>query len=431
MGSFWNLLQTNQNYRYTWLGQIVSEIGDHFNSIAVLSLTLHVTGSGAAVGGVMIARTLCAIVAAPVAGVVLDRLDRKKVMIASDLMRAVVASLFVLIMTHDQHWLLYVLSGLLMFASPFFTSGRSAILPRITDPDELHTANALTQTTQWLTLSIGTMLGGVSTVQFGYTWAFIVNAMSFVFSAFAIWKLKSATGHFRAARTAPARTTAQGQQFWQEFNESIRYMRMTPLVLAIGLAGVGWATGGGAAQILFTLFGEVVFDRGAAGIGLIWGFAGIGLVLGGLLGHWLGNRLSFEGYKHAIWIGFLIHGVSYVLFSIGGLVNALVFITLSRIAMGCNNVLNRSMLLTHVPDQYRGRVFTTIDAMMNATMMASLAVAGVATTKYDPRAIGVVAGILSSTTAFFWLWAQLAGWLKEPLPEGSGEITKAEPIVPA
>ncbi len=431
MVSFWNLLRDNRNYRYMWLGQIVSEVGDHFNSIAVLSLALHVTGTGAAVGGVMIARTLSAIIAAPIAGVALDRLDRKQLMIASDLMRAVIAGLFILVLTHREQWLLYLLSGLLMFASPFFTSGRSAILPRITDPDELHTANALTQTTQWLTLSIGTMLGGVSTMQFGYEWAFVANAMSFLFSAFAIWKLRSATGHFRAARTASERNTARGQQFWDEFNESLSYLRKTPLVLAIGMAGVGWATGGGAAQILFTLFGEVVFNRGAAGIGLIWGFAGIGLVIGGLLGHRIGKRLTFEMYKHAVWIGFLIHGGSYVLFSIGNLWNAIFFITLSRVAMGCNNVLNRTMLLTHVPDQYRGRVFTTIDAMSNGTMMASLAVASVATLHYDPRSIGIVAGFLSASTAFFWLWAQLAGYLKEPHREEEGELTKADPIVSA
>lgn len=431
MVSFWNLLRDNRNYRYTWLGQIVSEVGDHFNSIAVLSLALHVTGTGASVGGVMIARTLSAIVAAPIAGVALDRMDRKKVMLASDLVRAVVAASFVLVLIHRQQWLLYLLSGLLMFSSPFFTSGRSAILPAITDPDELHTANALTQTTQWLTLSVGTMLGGISTMQFGYRWAFVANTMSFLFSAFAIWKLKSPTGDFRAARERESQQEASREQFWAEYNDSLRYLRKTPLILAIGLAGVGWATGGGAAQILFTLFGEVVFNRGAAGIGLIWGFAGIGLVLGGLFGHWIGKRMSFEMYKNAVWIGFLIHGGSYVLFSIGNLWNALFFITLSRAAMGCNNVLNRTMLLTHVPDRYRGRVFTTIDAMSNGTMMASLAVASVATLHYDPRTIGVVAGILSTSTALFWLWAQLTGRLKEPKREETGEITQADNIVPA
>jgi MFS family permease len=414
-----------------WMGQVVSEVGDHFNSIAVLSLALHMTGTGAAVGGVMIARTLSAIAAAPVAGIALDRLDRKTVMLASDLLRAVVAVAFTLITLYRQEWLMYVLSAALMFASPFFTSGRNSILPRITDPDELHTANALTQTTQWLTLSVGTMLGGVSAMQFGYEWAFLVNAASFLFSAAAIWQLRSPSGDFRASRSEIRNHERQKANFWLEYNESLRYMRQTPLVLAIALAGVGWATGGGAAQILFTLFGEVVFNRGAAGVGLIWGFAGIGLVVGGLLGHWMGGRMTYQTYLHVIWIGFLVHGVAYVLFSIGNLFSAVFFIALSRAAMGSNNVLNRTMLLKHVPDRLRGRVYTTVQAMLDATMMASLAVASAATLHYPIRTIGVVAGVLSTSTAVFWAWATFARKLPEPQLELAPVDEQASSVTPA
>jgi len=76
-------------------------------------------------------------------------------MIASDLVRAAVAMLFILTVKEHSPWLLYLLSGLLMFASPYFTSGRAAILPSITTPKELHTANSLTQTTQWTTITLG------------------------------------------------------------------------------------------------------------------------------------------------------------------------------------------------------------------------------------------------------------------------------------
>ena len=144
MAGFVSLLANNRNYRNSWIGQIVSEVGDHFNSIAVLSLALHLTGSGATVGAAMISRVLPAILAGPVAGVVLDRMDRRKVMIASDLFRAVIALAHILLLTYREEWLLYLLSGLLMFASPFFNSGRSAILPRIASPEELHAANTLT-----------------------------------------------------------------------------------------------------------------------------------------------------------------------------------------------------------------------------------------------------------------------------------------------
>ena len=91
MLSFRELLQSNRNYRYTWMGQVVSEIGDHFNNVAVFSLALANTGSGMVVTGIMLSRAVPVILAGPMAGVVLDRLDRKRTMIASDVVRAVVA----------------------------------------------------------------------------------------------------------------------------------------------------------------------------------------------------------------------------------------------------------------------------------------------------------------------------------------------------
>ena len=398
------------------MGQVVSEVGDHFNSVAVFSLALHLTGSGLAVGGVMMARMVPAIVAGPISGVVLDRFDRRKIMIASDLARSAIALAFILILRYRQQWLLYALSGALMFASPFFTSGRSSVLPRITSPEELHTANALTQTTAWLTLSIGTLLGGMSIMQFGYEWAFVLNAVSFGFSAWAIWKLRSREGHFRADRAHTTQYSAGG--FWKDFGESVAYMRATPLILAIGLAYVGWASGGGAAQILFTLYGEVVFKKGPAGIGIIWSTAGFGLVAGGILAHRLGSRLSFRGYKNAIGAGYFLHGAAYVLYAVMPTIwLASLCVGLSRVAMGSNNVLNRTMLLTHVPDRFRGRIFSTTEMMLNATMLISVALASVATDHLPIRTIGVIAGCLSASTAVFWLWADLAGKLREPPSE--------------
>src|SRR5271169_4843870 len=142
MREFLELLRNNHNYRYTWMGQVVSEIGDNFNNIAVFALAMALTHSGLVVTGIMLARAIPAMTVGPLAGVLLDRFDRKRIMIASDLMRAVVALGFILTLTHRHIWVLYVFSALLMVASPFFTAGRSAILPTIANSDELHTANS-------------------------------------------------------------------------------------------------------------------------------------------------------------------------------------------------------------------------------------------------------------------------------------------------
>ena len=166
MAGFGALLKNNTNYRSTWMGQVVSEVGDHFNTIAVFSLILQQTNSGLAVSGVMLARAIPMLLAGPLAGVSLDRFDRRQIMIASDLVRGVIAMLFVLGIPAGRSWLIYLLSALLMAASPFFTSGRASILPSITTKDELHTANSMTQLTQWTTTAMGSFLGGASAAAF-------------------------------------------------------------------------------------------------------------------------------------------------------------------------------------------------------------------------------------------------------------------------
>jgi MFS family permease len=414
--SFLTLLRTNRNYRFTWSGQVVSEIGDNFNNIAVFSLALANTGSGLVVAGILLSRGFLVLPAGPVAGVLLDRLDRKKIMIASDLVRAAIAILFLLAIPQGRTWLLFLLSGLLMFASPFFTSGRAAILPSIATKDELHTANSLTQLTQWTTVTVGSFLGGATVGGFGYRIAFLFNAFSFLFSAACISRLHIDQG-FRAERSVLAEDKVARP--WHEYIEGLRYMRSSPLILGIGLVAVGWATGGGAAQILFSLFGEQVFHRGAAGIGVVWGCAGIGLICGALFANRIGRKIGFESYKRVISVCYVIHGGSYILFSQARSFGwALIWIGMSRAAVAVSSVLNTSQLLRHVPNEYRGRVFSTMETWDWATRIISMGVAGFFADHVSPRSIGAWSGALSSTTAIFWGWANWAGRLPEPAVSG-------------
>jgi MFS family permease len=457
LAGFVTLLRENRDFRYTWASQVVSEVGDHFNNIAVFSLALETTRSGLVVSGVMLARAVPAVLAGPLAGVVLDRLDRRAVMIASDLVRAVVAVGFIATVGEPRPWLLYVLSALLMFASPFFTSGRASILPSITTPAQLHTANSITQTTGWTTLTLGTVAAGFSAASLGYEAAFVINALSFVGSAWAIGKVRvprpaaasrglqrheghegPREGHEGSSHglddadvegpEAGSEVPAAGHVLrgWADYVDGLRYMRREPLLLAIALLGVGWASGGGAAQILFSLFGELVFNRGPAGIGIIWGSAGFGLIVGAMVAHRIGPRLGFTAYKRSIAVCYLIHGGAYVLFSQAARFEvALVWIALSRAAVAVSSVLNWSLLLRHVAHDYRGRVFATNESLVWSTMMLSMLGAGIASQSVEPRVIGAVSGVLSSCTALYWIWADRVGLLKAPR-ETSPSITEAQ-----
>ena len=409
MTSLWDLLRRNPNYRYTWMAQVVSEVGDYFNNIAVFALVMEHSGSGVVVTGVMLARAIPAVLAGPVAGVLLDRLDRKQIMVASDLIRAVIALGFVFTVHQPRPWLLYALSAALMFASPFFTAGRAAILPTIATVDELHAANSLTQTTQWATLTAGTLLAGYSAAFLGYRNAFIINALSFVFSAIAIWQIRM-PGGFRAPRKHTAHMRA-----WHEYREGLAYMWSVPLMVGMAMISVGWSMGGGAAQILFALFGEQIFHRGAGGIGSLWGFAGIGLLIGGAIGHFAGRRVSFAAYKRTVTLSYLLHGAAYMLFSQAqNYPAALIFMMFSRIGMAVTTVLNNAQLLRHTPDEFRGRVFSTMESIRWSVMIVSMAAAGIASQYVSPRTIGLVAGALGSVTAVGWAWMDWSGRLPEP-----------------
>jgi MFS family permease len=416
MSGFSQLLRRNRNYRYSWLGQIVSEVGDHFNNVAVLSLAIEETHSGRVIAALMLSRAIPAVLAGPLAGIVLDRFDRQRIMITSDLVRGFIALGFIAVIAYRQTTLLYILSALLMIASPFFTSGRSAILPAIATSDELHTANSLTQTTGWMNLTVGAFLGGTVAAKFGYQAAFIFNSLSFFFSAFCIARLRSPLGSFRALHATDEREgSTRRKRPWHEYREGLAYMTASPLILGIALIAVGWASGGGAAQVLFTLFSELVFKRGAEGLGQLWGTAGVGLLIGGAIGNRLGKSIGFEAYKRTVFFCYLLHGGAYVVFSqMTHWGWALFFMGMSRAAVAVSSVLNWSNLLRHVEDRYRGRVFSTIETLNWSTMMLSMLGAGTASQHYSIRAIGAASGILSSSTAIFWGWANWTGRLPEP-----------------
>ena len=407
------LLRNNRKFRYAWISQFLSECADNFNLIAVFSLALKFTGSGMVVGNLMLARAIPMILAGPLAGIALDRWPRKRVLMSSNLARAVVALGFIAAIAEERTWLLYPLSSALMFAAPFFTSGRTAILPSITDEDELHTANSLTQLTSFGAVTIGMLVGGFAVSTLGFTTAFVLNALLLAASAWLIARIRiPKEDQPPVPKTLNETDVARP---WRDYREGLRYLAATPLMLGIALVHVGWATGGGMAQVLFALFANQVFGKGPAGIGLLWSAAGMGLLAGGVLTHLFGRQISFSKYKKTIIFCHLLHGVSYMLFSqTEHFWAALLFVGFSRVGLAASQILNQTQLLIHVSDAYRGRVFSTIETMTWAMVMISVTIAGVASESIDPRIIGLCAGFVSSLTAVGWWLANRMGRLPEP-----------------
>ena len=154
------LLRTNTSYRNLWLGQVVSLLGDWFNLVATATLVQQLTGSSAQVGLLFALRMLAPFVVSPFAGVVADRFDRRRVLIASDLLRAAVVLGFLFVDEADEVWLLYALTFAQLGLSGFFFPTHRAILPDVVARRDLGTANALGAATWSTMLAFGAAAGG-------------------------------------------------------------------------------------------------------------------------------------------------------------------------------------------------------------------------------------------------------------------------------
>lgn len=401
-----DLLKKNRNLRSLWSGQIVSELGDWFNNIAVLALAMHLTGSGLVVTAVLLSRTVPTVVFGPLAGVFADRFKRRTLLLSADYIRAVLALGFLVVTSRDRMWLAYLCGALLTAVSIFFATAKNAAIPELCSSKELMASNALTGSTTAIMQMLGGALGGFAVQGFGYRAAFLLNALSFLVSAGLIYCIRFP----EAAQAAREPSDRRPALFVQDFLEGMAFVRSHPVVLGLLLIGVGWATGGGAAQILFSLFAIDVYHAGESGIGLLYSGAGLGIVIGATLANWHFRNQSFAVTKWVIGISMVLTGVFYSIFSFtNSLWTGVFWIVLSRVVMGINHIIGTTLLMNIVPSHFRGRTFSTKETVVIFTMVVSMLLAGVGQHYAGPHTIALVAGLLTFLTGVIWLAANLAG----------------------
>jgi len=347
------LVRTNPNFRFLWIGDIISLLGDWFNTIAIYNLITELTGSPLALGAVFITKMLPWALASPVAGVIVDRVNRRRLMIGSDLLRAIVVLGFLAVDEPGDVWLLYVLTALQTTLGSVFQPARSASLPNITSPRELLTANALMSATWSTMLAMGAALGGFATEFIGTTGVFLADSATYVLSALFLYRVRipQQTEPVEPGPVirAAARKTAEG---W-------RHMRQRGDIGRIALSKFTWSVAGGGLVYMLALLGEAIAPTAQAiGIGILYSARGLGTGIGPIIArrvfrdkpNWprvLGCAVMFSGLCYFA-VGFAEWG-----YAVAGL------IILAHAASGANWVLSSVLLQERTADWYRGRVFAT------------------------------------------------------------------------
>ena len=421
-----SVLRTNRNFRLLYFGQAISQLGDWFNSVAVFALLLDLTGSATAVAWMMIVQFLPMAIVGPVAGVVVDRVDRRRVMIAADLFRGVLILGLLLVHRREQVWIAYVVTAVCVSAQAFFEPARTATIPNITSADELMPANALSSATWSAMLALGASIGGLVTALSGRNVAFVLNAASFFASAVLISRTRydSAPQPGRRVAGFAAMTGVP------DLLEGLRYVRGRSHVAALMFVKAGWGLAGGV-LLLLTIFGQRIFPVGATsagGIGVLYGARGIGAGLGPIALRWiLGQKPAT--LRRTIGPAYFIVGGFYVLLAGAPTLPIAAFCVMcAHFGGSILWVFSTVLLQMEVPDRFRGRVFAAELALVTLTSSISSYVTAYALDRagWSPRTLAFSLGVMFCVPGLLWL-AMLSRWrlsgapLERPETTTSGE----------
>ena len=401
------LLRNNRSFRQLWLGQVVSQMGDWFDTIALYTIILNLTGSGRDIGLLLVARFVPSFLFGPLSGVIADRFSRQKIMIVTDALRAVVVLGFLFVRSADQLWLVYVLTVLQLALSTFFEPAKTAAIPSIVSDRELVPANAISSVTWSVMLTLGAAIGGVITGWFGTDVAFVLDAATYLLSAVLIASIRVPKRKKKRPREKLSLGRALGIT---ETIEGIKYVKDRPNVLALLLVKPAWGLGGGILTLL-AVFGERVFPVGnspATGIGVLFAARGIGTAIGPIVA----RRMAGEGQRRmqaSIGISFLIAGLFYILFgSSTSFVFALIVLGIAHCGGSILWVFSTVMLQRAVVDSFRGRVFAAELAFMTLTMAASNYTTGELLDRFNisPRLVTIGIGLFFVVPGVAWFATQ-------------------------
>src|SRR5258706_7142134 len=426
------LLRSNRDFRNLFIGQLVSQTGDWFNSVALFTLLLNLTGSGEAVGYILIIKLLPSFFAGPLAGVVADRFNRKTIMIVADIVRGFLVLGFLLVQRPEQVWLVYAIAALEVVVSTFFDPAKSAAIPNIVSREELIPANALSAASWSVTLALGAALGGVVTDAFGRNTAFVIDSVSFFVSAAFIWAIRArltAAKPQRAGHLSVADATGI-----TDFIEGARYLRSNPRVMALLLVKTGWGMGGGV-LLLLTIYGKQIFPLGrdgAASIGLLYAARGLGALVGPMIAGVITSG-SPRTMRKAISVAFFVSAAFYLCFAHSPVLAVALLCVLGAHSGGSIQwVFSTTLLQMTVPDRFLGRVFALEMALLTLTMSVSTYVTGLGVDYpgLGARRMATVLGLAFAAPGVAWLMLQR--WLDRG--EGAGResaLLEAEPATEA
>jgi len=378
-------LWQNRDFLTVWGGQSISMFGTRVSYIAWIWWVLDKTDSPAAVAAIGIAAALPSLLLGPIAGAIVDRLDRRKVLIGMNVINAAIfgSAAFLMFAGVLQVWHVYVFTAVSATALAFHRPSLQSSIPNLVGEEQLTRANSLYQISRGISGFAGLLLGGILVGLIGVTPTLVVDAATFLLAAISLLLV-----------AFPSPRTSQGESWKTILQDTVSGFRflfsrknLFYLILLLGLINFLLAPIG----VLFSIMSKDVFDAGPEGLGMLNAAVSAGLLLGGLF------VASLKRYRrHGLGIILALLAIGVLLTSFGASKN--LYVSLGILAVlgtfvAIVNVFESVVYQTHVPNELQGRVFAAQFAVCDGLQPVSLAVIGGLLALVSAQAVLIASGI--------------------------------------
>ncbi|MFW5696248.1 MAG: MFS transporter [Phototrophicaceae bacterium] len=403
MAQYIRLLRESPNFTLLWLAQVVSLTGDWFNTIVLSAMVADFSGgSGLAISLFLMARFLPPLVVSPFTGVIVDRFDRKLILVYSNVIRTGIVLMFLLATGPDLLWLIYLLTIMQFTLSALFEPGQSAIIPSLIRRSDLVIANTLVSITWSVMLALGAIIGGVVAAFFGASIALVIGASTFAVAGYLIARIQ-------VPPEAETRSNleAGAVQPTGSFGEGLRYLARNKMAAAALLVKGGGSVGN--VDTLMTVFATQVFILGTDGqlsLGIMYSSFGIGAILGPVLLNRI-NDGSIGRMRRLVVIGFVLGTVGWIVLGAAGSLAILSLALLIRAMGGSANWTYSTVIIQKsVDDRYLGRVFALDLAFFQLVTVVSTIAHGVLIDALGVDYLGVISygtAVVSLIPLVLWM----------------------------
>ena len=374
------------NFRQLWIGQTISQVGDGLTSLALLIMINRLTGSTAALATMMVVIALPQLIFGLISGVFVDRWNRKRIMVISDLLRGLLVLGFILVRRPEDVWMFYLLGFLQAAVGTFFDPAKSAMIPTLVEPDALLAANALSQTTRVVTGVVGSALAGILVGAAGGAWpAFTLDAMSFFVSALLVSRITA---------VQPAGAAAGGvKHTLAQLVEGLRYLAGHRILVGVMTTFAVTMLGLGAVNVLIVPFLVNLLRVPTQVLGLIDTAQVVGMVLGSGLVAALAAR--FKAPRIIVW-GIMFVGLFVGLFGASHTVwISLVCLFFVGLFLTPVQAASSTLLQLYIPNDKRGRASAAMSTVITLASVISMGLSGVLGDALGVRQVFYLSGLIT------------------------------------